>query len=138
MANVAALLEQQVGKLFSTAGIGGVSVVTTAEVAIRKTGTYNTKTAKNKPSKFMNWQTGSYDEEQPPVVNVIPRTRTSQQNTEAMIQDGLVLLMQPNPFLEPQDLVNTQIHCMARTLNIVSCAPTYFGGTQVVWELVCR
>ena len=138
MANVAGLLEQQVGKLFSIAGIGGVSVVTTAEVAIRKTGTYNTKTAKNKPSKFMNWQTGSYDEEQPPVVNVIPRTRTSQQNTEAMIQDGLVLLMQPNPFLEPQDLVNTQIHCMARTLNIVSCAPTYFGGTQVVWELVCR
>lgn len=138
MADVAGLLQKQIGQLFSAQGVGGVSLQTTAMIEICEAGGFDPGTAKPTTGKFLNWSSGEYTDDQPPKISVIPRTRRNQQVPEVTVQDSLVLLTEPNDKISPQLLIGKKLHCMGRQYNVSECSPTYFGGMEVIWEIVCQ
>lgn len=140
------LVEKQIASLFSTAGLGGVSVVSDATLHLRQQGSFDPATGTISNGSFYDTTAGTFTGSSEPTIKVIQReekdySKTALGSVTSQIEgtDGTVkLLTQPLTNIMPSQLVGVRLDYNSRTFGIFHVNVTRLGNQQLVWELLCQ
>ena len=131
------LIEKEIGKLFSDAGVAGLQVASTATLHLRQQGSFDPATGTISNGGYYDPTVGTFTGSSEASIKVIQQKERDFNKIEG--KDGTVrLLVEPMTNLIPSQLVGVRLDYNSRTYGIFHVDITRLGNRQLIWELQCQ